>query len=75
MKHELFNKNGRSYIKCTESTWLKGFKTSEKVGFIEVQPDLAEANLQLIINGEIGAKFAAKRTDGIYEMEIVGLSD
>lgn len=65
------NSNGKQYISCTEAVWEDGLKVSEKRGFIEVQPALAQKNLMKFKNNELVAQFGEfNRQNGLFAITV-----
>lgn len=62
---------GKQYIRVVEAQWLHGFKASEKVGMIEIEPGDEAANnakLEALKAGKIQVQFGNQnRNTGFYE--------
>lgn len=66
---------GKQYIRVSETQWKHGFKVSEKVGMLEIEPGNEEANNEKLAALESGAIQAQlgnvqNRNTGFYDVTI-----
>ena len=65
----------KQYIRASEPIWVDGIKVSDKVGFVEVQPEKADAALARFKSGELGVEFLGyNQLTGNYNVEVRGLN-
>jgi len=69
------SESGRQYIRAAAPVWVDGIKASEKVGFVEVQPEAADKALARFVAGELGVEFLGyNQLTGNYNVEVRGLN-
>ena len=66
--------NDKVYIRCSTSTFDELGLGSTQTGFIEVQPDKADALLEMFENGELGVEFGVQNNLGLYEIKPIKAS-
>lgn len=66
--------SGKQYVQVSEPVWVDGFKTSEKVGMIEIEPgsDAAnEAKVAKLQSGQIQTIFGNQnQRTGLYDVTL-----
>ena len=64
--------NDKTYIRVSRSSFDELGLGSTQSGFIEVQPDKAEALLSMFETGELGADFGVQSIlNGLYEIKAI----
>lgn len=61
--------NEKVYIRCSRSSFDELGLGSTQTGFIEVQPDKADALLTMFETGELGVDFGVQNNLGLYEIK------
>lgn len=63
--------DSEAFLRVSQTDYNKLGLGKTKTGFVPVQPDKAEAIIDMFNNGELGVKFADQLPSGLYELEIV----
>ncbi len=71
-KKTSINSAGQQFIQVSEPVWEDGMKVADKVGFIEIKPEVADRKVKELQEGKLLATFGGfNTTTQLYTIQVV----